>query len=475
MSVDLKTMRLIVLIFILAWTAVGQVQPEAERLFRDAAQQAFQRLSNVDVDFDSEGSSVGSSRVFSKHVSISVRKPGRVRISAKLNTGTDTFILSNNSISIYDEGGHGYGTRSGVLRPDAFLITQPFGELSLPVFALTSATITGEETLQIDGAKLLCTIIKVTSNRPAPPGDRTDVVWIDRSSGVPLKRITTNRFSVTTITVTHFATGDAVSPVSFALPSTDGFEINEEILDNFLFTFPANDRDFLFQSSGGSPTSPLTLSGTPALISFGADDCAPFAADRTVFAATSRKLKEMGDRAVRVLAGDPTKVPPVESPDYTTVYSTAEQLDRLGIQIFPSTMVLTPHGTIYRIQQGAMTEEKMLKLVELGKQERVNPDASSYVGSTPGVVTPVPTYKVLPTLTSEAKALKLSGPVVIAVFVGKDGTVKRATVTHSLHPILDALAAEAVQRWIFKPGELDGQPVNVTINVTVEFARPSGK
>jgi hypothetical protein len=73
-------------------------------------------------------------------------------------------------------------------------------------------------------------------------------------------------------------------------------------------------------------------------------------------------------------------------------------------------MVVTPRGTIYRIEQGSMTEEKMLKLVDLANQQKPRSgDAGFITANLPGVVAPVATYQVPPTLTSEAALLRRYG------------------------------------------------------------------
>jgi len=461
--------------------ATAQVQPEAERLFREAAQQAFQRLSNADVDFEIEDSipTTGVPRINTKHVSMSVRRPNGVRVSLAMNGTTDTFVLSGNSISLFDGYKHDYGTRSGVLRPDTFLTAPYFSEMRQRVYNVTSAVVTGEETLQIDGASFRCTVLRVTSDIPASSTKPTNQVWIDQKTGLPLKWISSHdnlRSGHTTVTVTHLVSGDAAQSMNFALPPTTGFMENDDVFYDLLLALPTQRPDFLFQSPGGPPISLLTLAGAPALLSFGADDCIPCAADRVGFNSAAKALRETGGHAVRVLVGDPAKVPAVESPDYTAVYATPEQLDKLGVQILPSTMVVTPRGTIYRIEQGSMTEEKMLKLVDLAKQQKpLSGDPGFVMANFPGVVAPVPTYKVPPTLTSEAASLRMSGNVMLSVLVGKDGTVSKATVTRSLHPVLDPLALEAVQKWLFKPGTRDGQPVNVMLGVTVQFVGPHGK
>ena len=53
--------------------------------------------------------------------------------------------------------------------------------------------------------------------------------------------------------------------------------------------------------------------------------------------------------------------------------------------------------------------------------------------------------------------------------IGKDGSVKDATVLKGLPEGLSEAAMNAVRQWRFRPGTLNGEPVDVIFNLTVNF------
>jgi TonB family protein len=77
--------------------------------------------------------------------------------------------------------------------------------------------------------------------------------------------------------------------------------------------------------------------------------------------------------------------------------------------------------------------------------------------------------RVNPEYSDEARAARLQGTVVLEVVVHKDGTVDVVRVVRSLGLGLDEQAVKAVKQWRFKPGTRDGQPVDVYLNMEVNF------
>ena len=76
---------------------------------------------------------------------------------------------------------------------------------------------------------------------------------------------------------------------------------------------------------------------------------------------------------------------------------------------------------------------------------------------------PPPVYPVL------ARQARVSGTVRLEAVISRDGTVMNL---HALsgHPLLIPAAMAAVQRWIFKPTYLNGDPVEVATTIDVNFA-----
>ncbi len=86
-----------------------------------------------------------------------------------------------------------------------------------------------------------------------------------------------------------------------------------------------------------------------------------------------------------------------------------------------------------------------------------------------GVSAPIAISTPDPEFSEEARKAKYQGVVVLALTVGTDGRAHDIHVARSLGLGLDEKAIEAVKAWTFKPGEKNGTPVAVSINVEVEF------
>lgn len=83
---------------------------------------------------------------------------------------------------------------------------------------------------------------------------------------------------------------------------------------------------------------------------------------------------------------------------------------------------------------------------------------------------PILIERVEPVYPEEARKHGVSGIVILEIVVDATGQVTRATV---LKPIADGgseAALAAVKQWKFKPGTLNGQPIDVIYNVTVRIA-----
>lgn len=78
------------------------------------------------------------------------------------------------------------------------------------------------------------------------------------------------------------------------------------------------------------------------------------------------------------------------------------------------------------------------------------------------------THKVQPQYPALAKAAHIQGTVVLHAVIGKDGKVQNLQVV-SGHPMLTAAAIGAVKQWRYKPYMLNGQPVEIDTNITVNF------
>ena len=76
--------------------------------------------------------------------------------------------------------------------------------------------------------------------------------------------------------------------------------------------------------------------------------------------------------------------------------------------------------------------------------------------------------KVPPIYPVEAKQNHIQGVVRFTVIIGKDGVVKSVTLV-SGDPLLAEAAKAAVEKWVYRPTLLNGDPVEVVTQVDVNF------
>jgi TonB family protein len=88
-----------------------------------------------------------------------------------------------------------------------------------------------------------------------------------------------------------------------------------------------------------------------------------------------------------------------------------------------------------------------------------------------GAVT-APSRLGVPKYPPDAQAAGLKGAVVVEVVVDATGTVTEPKIIQSI-PLLDEAAIRAVRDWHFEPTLVNGQPVPVRMNLTVNFTLPS--
>ena len=74
-----------------------------------------------------------------------------------------------------------------------------------------------------------------------------------------------------------------------------------------------------------------------------------------------------------------------------------------------------------------------------------------------------------PVYTEIARKARIQGVVIVQAIINKQGQVENVKVLKGLPMGLDQAAVEAVKRWQFKPATLNGKPVAVYYNLTVNF------
>jgi TonB family protein len=86
-----------------------------------------------------------------------------------------------------------------------------------------------------------------------------------------------------------------------------------------------------------------------------------------------------------------------------------------------------------------------------------------------GIDPPTLIREVRPIYTDEARRQHIEGDVILEIVVRSDGTVGNIRVRRSLGGGLDQRAIEAVRQWRFNPARRHGTPVDVAVEVAVEF------
>jgi len=84
------------------------------------------------------------------------------------------------------------------------------------------------------------------------------------------------------------------------------------------------------------------------------------------------------------------------------------------------------------------------------------------------LINPAFFQKVRPAFARKAKRRKMHGQIVLSVIIATDGTVKDVSVV-SGNPELVPAAVEAVQRWRYLPAMRNGEFVEATTEVTIQY------
>jgi periplasmic protein TonB len=82
-------------------------------------------------------------------------------------------------------------------------------------------------------------------------------------------------------------------------------------------------------------------------------------------------------------------------------------------------------------------------------------------------------HDVAPTYPAEAGRARIEGTVVLLAVIAKDGTVQDVRVESGL-PVLAQAAINAVKQWRYKPYLLNGEPIEVDSQITINFTLPRG-
>jgi len=104
---------------------------------------------------------------------------------------------------------------------------------------------------------------------------------------------------------------------------------------------------------------------------------------------------------------------------------------------------------------------------QLGGQLGGTGDTPVRVGG--NVKAPTVLERIEPQYTEVARRARVQGIVIIEAVIDRQGNVTEARILKGLPMGLDAEALSAIKRWKFKPGTLNGNPVPVYYNLTINF------
>jgi TonB family protein len=162
----------------------------------------------------------------------------------------------------------------------------------------------------------------------------------------------------------------------------------------------------------------------------------------------------------------PDPVPPVVAPVVSAPAEPRDQSGVLGEQSKPSESQGAGAGGGSGTGSGSGTGE--------GSGSGIGDGSGGGTGGGPyrpgsGVAAPELVHEVRPDYTEEARRRNLTGEVVLEIVVRSDGRVGTVRVLNGLGAGLDQRAVEAVRQWRFRPARRQGTPVDVMVEVAVEF------
>lgn len=95
--------------------------------------------------------------------------------------------------------------------------------------------------------------------------------------------------------------------------------------------------------------------------------------------------------------------------------------------------------------------------------------AGGYSRMNDKITPPKPLVRVNPGYPDAAKREGISGLVIVEAMINERGTVDDAVVLKGLPHGLDQAAVDAIRQWTFEPATIDGKPVPVIFNLTINF------
>jgi protein TonB len=79
--------------------------------------------------------------------------------------------------------------------------------------------------------------------------------------------------------------------------------------------------------------------------------------------------------------------------------------------------------------------------------------------------------RVQPSYPAQARQLRVQGSVLLQAMIARSGNISSIKVLEG-EPTLARAAVEAVKQWKYKPYYLNGEPVDIQTQITINFKLP---
>ena len=173
---------------------------------------------------------------------------------------------------------------------------------------------------------------------------------------------------------------------------------------------------------------------------------------------------------VRPVEPPPVKVEPVVAP---VVPIAADPRDRAGVPWIAKELP-PPETASQGPGAGGGTGTGQGTGIGEGDGAGIGPGSGGGTGGGPyrpgtGITAPAILREVKPDYTEEGRRRHLEGDVVLEIVVKSDGSVGSVKLVQGLGAGLDQRAIDAVRQWRFSPAKRYGVPVDVIVEVAMEF------
>ncbi len=109
------------------------------------------------------------------------------------------------------------------------------------------------------------------------------------------------------------------------------------------------------------------------------------------------------------------------------------------------------------------------KPIQLQSAAAPQPDAHGVYKPGGAVSFPKLIHQVNPSCSKLARKKKIAGEVLVSLVVDETGKPQDVHVIHSVGYGLDEAGVKAVSEYVFRPSQLNGKPVPVLMNVSINF------